>query len=201
MSALEQSSLAMGLADPVFGSQHVFRTLLNAFAAPGTPMQISDTLSGVPDSIPSAAAAVLLTMADYETPVWLSQPFDGIRPWLAFHTSAPMPMHPADARFAVVSADFSELRLDAFSLGDERYPDTSATIIIICPTLENGHPVTLKGPGIKDATVFAPQGIERAMWKQIADNNALFPLGVDLIFVAGSSLAALPRSTRIIGDF
>jgi len=38
-------------------------------------------------------------------------------------------------------------------------------------------------------------------WKQVKVNNALFPLGVDLIFVAGSSLAGLPRSTQISGEF
>ncbi len=35
---------------------------------------------------------------------------------------------------------------------------------------------------------------------QWARNRAGFPLGVDLILVAGDRIACLPRSTRILGE-
>ena len=201
MSALDHSSLAMGLSDPVFGSQLVFRTLLKAFAAPGTIFDLPETISGVPEQLPSAAAAALLTMADYETPIWLAKPFESIRPWLVFHTGASSSREPAEAKFAVISAEHSDVSLSSFHQGDERYPDLSTTLIVVCSSLEGGNPVTLNGPGIKDTSVFAPNDIKPALWAEIAENNALFPLGVDLIFVAGTTLAALPRSTQINGDF
>ena len=201
MSALPTSDLAMGLADPVFGSQAVFRTVLTAFSEPGKIMALPDNLSGCPDHLPPAAASLLLTLVDYETPVWFSTAFERIRPWLVFHTGAAIAAKPMDARFALIAAGQSDIALDVFNLGDERYPDTSATVIILCPSLENGLPVTLTGPGVRETTSFAPQGVDGDFWKQVQDNNALFPLGVDLIFVAGSSLAGLPRSTQICGDF
>jgi alpha-D-ribose 1-methylphosphonate 5-triphosphate synthase subunit PhnH len=201
MGALQTSDLAMGLADPVFGSQAVFRTVLTALSEPGKILALPDHLSGCPDKISPAAAALLLTLVDYETTVWLSNAFEPIRPWLVFHTGASIAINTLDARFALIAAGQSDIALDAFNLGDERYPDTSATVIILCPSLENGLPVTLTGPGIKEKICFAPQGVDGAFWKQVQDNNALFPLGVDVIFVAGPSLAGVPRSTQISGDF
>jgi alpha-D-ribose 1-methylphosphonate 5-triphosphate synthase subunit PhnH len=201
MTALPHSNLAMGLADPVFGSQTVFRTVLTALSEPGKVVTLPDQLSGLPENLSPAAAALLLTLVDYETPTWLSAAFGTIRPWLVFHTGAMIADKPIDARFALIAAGQSDRALTAFNLGDERYPDTSATVIVTCPSLENGLPVTLTGPGVKETMSFAPQGIDGAFWKQVQDNNALFPLGVDLIFVAGSSLAGLPRSTQISGDF
>jgi len=201
MGALSQSNLAMGLADPVFGSQTVFRTVLAALSEPGKIMTLPDHLSGCPTNLSPAAASLLLTLVDYETPVWLSPTFEPIRQWLVFHTGATITAQKMEARFALIAAGQSDSTLDAFNPGDERYPDTSATLIILCPSLENGLPVTLSGPGVKDAISFAPQGLDGAFWKQVQDNNALFPLGVDMIFVSGSSLVGLPRSTQISGNF
>ena len=194
-------SLASGLADPVFGSQIVFRTVLDALSAPGKIFNLSDNLAGTPAKLPPAAAALLLTLADYETPVWLQSEDQETRRWLAFHTSAPKASTPSEARFAVIDGAASTTQLGDFNLGEDRYPDTSTTVLVLCDALEGGLPVTLTGPGIKGSTRFAPQGLEASLWRDIADNNAMYPLGVDLIFVAGSQLAGLPRSTQIEGGF
>ena len=192
--------LASGLVDPVFGSQRVFRTILDALSAPGTHFELPPGLAGAPSDLPSAAATLLLTLADYETPVYLSKSEPEIRQWLSFHTGAPLASTPAEASFAVMDAA-SGTRFADFNLGDDRYPDTSTTVILLCEALHGGLAVTLTGPGIKGQTVFSPLGIDASLWRQIADNNAMFPLGVDLIFVAGSKLAGLPRSTLIDGAF
>jgi len=192
--------LAAGLADPVFGSQTVFRTILDAFSAPGQVFELDDGLAGNPTHLPTAAAALLLTLADYETPVYLSGEDNETRRWLAFHTGAPKAVTQAAARFAVIDASF-DASLAAFNLGDDRYPDTSSTVIFLCDALDGGLPFTLTGPGIPSSTVFAPLGVSASLWREIADNNAMFPLGVDLIFVAGAKLAGLPRSTLVHGAF
>ena len=36
-------------------------------------------------------------------------------------------------------------------------------------------------------------------WQAWADNHALFPCGVDVVFAAGSQLLALPRSIAVEG--
>jgi alpha-D-ribose 1-methylphosphonate 5-triphosphate synthase subunit PhnH len=193
--------LASGLADPVFGSQIVFRTVLDALSAPGIIFDLSDRLAGAPTNLPKAAAALLLTLADYETPVWLSGEHQEARRWLSFHTGAPKAATPSEARFAVIRGTASSERLSDFNLGEDRYPDTSTTILVLCDALEGGLPVTLTGPGIQGSMRFAPKGLAASLWRDIADNNAMYPLGVDLIFVSGSQLAGLPRSTQIEGAF
>ena len=193
--------LASGLADPVFGSQIVFRTVLDALSAPGKIFNLSDSLAGTPANLPPAAAALLLTLADYETPVWLQSEDQETRRWLSFHTGAPKASTPSEARFAVIDGAASSARLGDFNLGEDRYPDISTTILVLCDALEGGLPVTLTGPGIKGSTCFAPRDLEASLWRDLADNNAMYPLGVDLIFVAGSQLAGLPRSTQIEGGF
>jgi len=45
MTVLSHSDLAMGLADPVFGSQAVFRTVLTALSEPGKILTLPDQLS------------------------------------------------------------------------------------------------------------------------------------------------------------
>jgi len=191
--------LAPGLADPVFGSQTVFRTLLDALSAPGKVFTLRDDLAGAPAGLPTAAACILLTLADYETPVLLPEGYDETRHWLAFHSGAPAASSKANARFALIDAAAPDPQLDAFHLGDDRYPDTSTTVIVLCEALSGGFPQTLSGPGIQTTTSFAPLGVHPSLWGEITKNNALFPLGVDLIFVAGSSLAGLPRTTQIAG--
>jgi len=36
------------------------------------------------------------------------------------------------------------------------------------------------------------------MAQRLRDNRELFPRGVDLVFVAGHTIAALPRSVRVV---
>ena len=146
--------LASGLADPVFGSQIVFRTVLDALSAPGKIFDLSDNLAGTPAKLPPAAATLLLTLADYETPVWLQSEDQETRRWLSFHTGAPKASAPSEARFAVIDGAASSARLGDFNLGEDRYPDTSTTILVLCDALEGGLPVALTGPGIKGSTRF-----------------------------------------------
>lgn len=200
MTVTSTPRLATGLADPVFGSQVIFRRLLDAMSAPGHLFEIPDDLAGTPPHLPVAAAAILLTLADYETPVDLLPDEPETRHWLAFHTGAPKASSPAEARFSVMSASLCRPLAD-LNPGDDRYPDTSTTVLLLCESLSGGLPVTLTGPGLQTATLFAPRGIAPALWREIADNNAHFPLGVDVIFVAGSTFAALPRSTIPMGAF
>ena len=200
MNVFSPARLASGLADPVFGSQIVFRTVLDALSAPGSHFELSGGLGGGPSGLPSAAATLLLTLADYETPVYLSKDQPEIRHWLSFHTGAPAAFTPAEASFAVIDAT-SGIHLGEFNQGEDRYPDLSTTVLVLCEALDGGLTVTLTGPGIKGQTEFSPLGIDASLWRQIADNNAMFPLGVDLIFVAGAKLAGLPRSTQIEGAF
>ena len=186
--------LTPGFSDPILGSQTIFRDMLDAMSHPGTIKQFNDLICGTPESLPCAAAACLLTLVDYDTPVWLSAEFEGIRSWLAFHTGAPMAPSHREARFVVIAGQLSFPTLTDFPLGDDRYPDLSATVIVICSSLQGGRPVRLTGPGIETDRLIAPQGLYDGFWKIHRENNAQFPLGCDVILVAGEKFLALPRS-------
>ena len=186
--------LIQGFSDPILGSQAIFRSILDAMAHPGTIGAIDDSICGTPKDIPLAAAACLLTLIDYDTPVWLAPEFMSMRSWLAFHTGAPEAESIDHTRFALISGQSSSPTVIDFPKGDDRYPDLSATLIVVCTSLQGGRPIRLTGPGIESEKIISPQGLHDSFWSYVRENNSQFPLGSDIILVAGHELLALPRS-------
>jgi len=191
--------LAQCLADPVLDSQAVFRLALAALSRPGHKQALPPSLALDHSDLPPAAAALLVTLCDYETPLFLENALSAARPWLAFHTGAPEAKEPENATFAVATAAGATALLKRLPIGDDRYPDQSATLLILCDSLEGGDAVTLEGPGIETCLTIAPQGPGADFWDAARDNAALYPLGVDMVFVAGRDFIGLPRSTHIEG--
>lgn len=202
MTQVLTSAIESGFSDPVLDSQAVFRLILEAMSRPGSAHSVSDYVVEVPLGLQPATAACLLSLVDYETPVFLPQWLrDGVIPrFLAFHTGAFVTGNSSEAIFAVIDSDSQECRLSDFSTGDDRYPDRSATIIVQCALLDGGPVIGLEGPGIKTRTYIAPSELHDHFWSDVEANNAIFPRGVDLIFCAGDRLLAVPRSTRIIRE-
>jgi alpha-D-ribose 1-methylphosphonate 5-triphosphate synthase subunit PhnH len=116
-------------ANPVFDSQHTFRELLQAMARPAVP-RLLPVLPPSPAPIAPAAMAILLTLCDAATSVWLQQPQDDAVRHLRFHAGAKLVEQPQDADFALITDPASMPPLDAFARGDMRYPDRSASLII-----------------------------------------------------------------------
>src|SRR5262249_1760537 len=117
--------------------------------------------------------------------------------WLRFHTSAPMTNDPAQAAFAFVSDPERVPALDAFALGSAEYPDRSTTIILQVETLARGPSLLLEGPGIRGPQRFTASPLPADICDRLVANRALFPRGVDLVFVTHDAVAAIPRSTRV----
>ena len=63
-------ALVPGLADPAVDSQRVFRAVMWAMAKPGRMIEIGTRLAPPPPLTP-ATAAIVLALADFETPIWL----------------------------------------------------------------------------------------------------------------------------------
>ncbi len=188
------AAIVGGLVDPAQDGARIFRTALDAMARPGERRRVEDVQA--PEGLDPAAAALLLALADAETPVWLPERFRAgpVEAWLRFHTNAPAAGVDA-AEFAL--GNWSELSpLAAWPMGTPDYPDRSATLIVLLPALEGGAELRLSGPGIAGARSIAPALPESAA-PELAANHARFPLGVDLFLVAGDALAAIPRSTRV----
>jgi alpha-D-ribose 1-methylphosphonate 5-triphosphate synthase subunit PhnH len=187
-------ALEGGFADRPRMSAVVFRAALDAMARPGQAREIAGVIP--PDGISTAAAGLLLTLADAETPLWLPERLrDGAAEWLRFHTNAPQVAKRGQAMFAV--GHWDELApLEEWPVGEPAYPDRSATLIVEVRALEGGVELELSGPGIDGTARLAPVLPEGAA-AALARNAARFPLGVDFFFTAAGQVAGLPRSTRI----
>jgi len=186
---MDAAALSGGFADTAREAARAFRASLDAMARPGTLHDVTGALPPAPLS--PAAGALVLTLADTTTGLHLAPSHDTPAPrgWTTFHTGAPL-VGPEPAVFALGTGD-SLQPLDRFPIGRADYPDRSATLIVEMPSLEASG-ARLTGPGIKDAAQLSLPETEA-----FVQNAKLFPLGLDFFFTAGSSLAALPRTTKI----
>ena len=192
------SAMLAGFDDPVHGAQESFRAILDAMSRPGSVVPIAAP-SEYPEELGAAAAAVLLTLADYTTPIMLMPDMatDVAVAYLRFHTGAPIVTDPAKAGFAVVGCRQDHIDVEAFNPGEPDYPDRSTTLIIPVECFGEGQTVKLTGPGIATETAFAVAPLPDDLWPSLARNADRFPLGIDTIFTAPGLIAAVPRSTRI----
>lgn len=177
-----------GFADQPIDASHAFRAVMTAMARPGEILEV--TGAQPPTPLSPAAGAVLLTLCDAETQVYLAASHDTpqVRSWITFHTGAPF-VAAMDAMFAIGTWD--QLPLAEFSRGTAQYPDRSATLIVEVASLAN-RGATLRGPGIKDQTQ-----ISLPETQTFQDNARAFPLGLDFLFTSVNRLTALPRTTRV----
>ena len=191
------ASLLAGFNSPVDDAQQVFRATLHAFAHPRR-LQTLHVTSGLPDGLSPALAALLLTLADPDTPVWL--PADvpaAARAFLRFHCGCPLTDDLGAATFVCVPAGHAMPALADCAQGDPAFPDRSATLMVEVASLTDGDTLTLRGPGIETTQTLRVAGLPadfRAAWRA---NNAGFPLGVDLLLASGDRFCALTRTTHV----
>jgi alpha-D-ribose 1-methylphosphonate 5-triphosphate synthase subunit PhnH len=186
---MDGATLTGGFADSARDSARAFRAAMDAMAHPGRIVAI--TGAAAPAPVSPAAAALLLTLCDPDTPLWLAPSHDqtAVRAWLAFHTGAPL-TDVATCRFAIGTWD-SLGPIAQFPAGTPEYPDRSTTLIVERDgLLPQGARLT--GPGIRGTAALNLPETAALQW-----NRARFPLGIDLFFTAASQIAALPRSTQV----
>lgn len=186
-----------GLADPVFGSQEIFRLVMDAMAHPGRIADLGN-LVDAPEPLNAASACVLAALADYDTPIWFeAEMASQAKQWLTFQTGAPLTEDAGQAAFALLSPESSVTDWGRFAVGTASYPDRSATLLLPVHSLDNGTPLTLTGPGIETQVTITVDGLPEGFLPTMTANRSRFPLGFDMILTVGSKLLALPRSTRI----
>ena len=183
------SVLDGGFADPARDGARSFRAVLEAMARPGT--EVAPEAARGPAPMSPAAAAVLLTLVDGDTPLHLAGAHDceAVRRWVAFHCAAPLVA--AEEAVFVLGCWDALLPLDRFAIGTPDYPDRSATLIVDDP--RPGQPVTLSGPGIRGTAAARLPDLAA-----FAANHHRFPLGWDAILARGARLMAVPRSTAVL---
>ncbi|WP_239113499.1 phosphonate C-P lyase system protein PhnH [Shimia biformata] len=183
--------------DPVEGgfdniptqSAHAFRAAMTAMARPGTAHVLSGATAPAPTS--PAAATLLMTLLDPETPLFLAPGHDtgALRDWIAFHIGAPL-VGPERAVFALGAWD-ALTPITRFAAGTPEYPDRAATLIVD-DAASGWDAAILTGPGILNEAVADLPDIDI-----LARNAALFPLGLDFFFTRGDRVQALPRSIKV----
>jgi len=190
-------ALLSGFDDPVADAQAVFRAALHALSHPGrvTPLAVR---SGVPRGLSPAMTAVLLTLADGDAPLWLPSGVGAdMARFLRFHCGCRIVARPDMATFAAVPAGFEPPALADCNPGEPAYPDRSATLIIEVASLQEGEPLRLTGPGIRDTQELRVSGLPAGFLAQWQANHRCFPLGVDVLLTSGRQLCGLPRTCRM----
>jgi alpha-D-ribose 1-methylphosphonate 5-triphosphate synthase subunit PhnH len=178
-----------GFADPVLESQACFRAVLEAMSRPGRVQRVAPPPE-IPPGLSPAAAAVLLTLVDADTPLRIAAGAEA-EAWVRFHCGCPVV---EEGAAFVLDPAASLLSLDP---GTEEEPQSGATLLLEVEHLEEGAGWRLAGPGIRDTHRLAVFGAPRGFVADWARNRARFPRGVDVILCAGERIAALPRTVRI----
>jgi len=180
-------------ANPAAESQAWFRALTDAMAWPGRLHAVGAGLTP-PAPLHPATAAVLLTLVDGETPLWIDPSASAARDWLAARCGAAFAASPAGCSFALA---LSLPDLATLPAGGDETPEASATLILQVVALGSGARLRLMGPRLQEPAVLAVDGLTGDFVARWSSNRALYPRGVDLVLCAGTMLAALPRSVTI----
>lgn len=200
ITAPDAARLKSGFANPVFDSQAAFRAILDAMSYAGRVQAIAVDVDA-PSPLDPAATAIALALFDFDTMVWLDAKAGAgpVPAFLKFHCGCPITDEPEKARFGVSAGAGIMAMLERFPIGEDKYPDRSATIIVQVASLTDGPSTIWSGPGILGRQDVRIAGLPEGFWAQWALNHELYPLGLDLIFVSGREIIGLPRGVKVEG--
>lgn len=201
MTTLTTQNHTPGFPHPVRDAQIVFRAVLDALAKP-TMAQAVDVGIAPPLPLGATAGAVILTLCDEQTPVWLDEPLKSssdVAAWIAFHTGAKVVDHPGEALFAVASPSTAPQLAD-LEKGTDEEPHRSATLILDARGSAGGSTLTASGPGIRETAEWDGAGLPAGFLLQWQENRALFPRGVDVLLADEGTVRGLPRTTALISS-
>lgn len=186
-----------GFADPTHDAQRVFRAVLDALARPTLAQQVVIDIRP-PQPLGPVVGAVILTLCDEQTPVWVDAALRAegdVTAWIGFHTGARIVDDPGEALFIVVSSPEAIPALADLRAGTDEEPHLSATVIVDAREAEPQSDLIATGPGVNGQAHWDGRGLPAdfiARWRQ---NSAQFPRGVDLILAEADAVRGLPRTT------
>jgi alpha-D-ribose 1-methylphosphonate 5-triphosphate synthase subunit PhnH len=190
-------SLPAGFSDPVSDAQATFRGVLKALSEPGTIVELPVPAEQGP--LPPAMTALLLTLADVDTAVWLDASARPAANFIRFHCGAPIVDDVRKAAFACLLEPYNAPSLCEFALGSDAYPDGSSTLWIEIADLTEGGGLKLQGPGIDGQRSVGVTGLPERILEERARLVPLFPRGLDIVLSCGDRIIGLPRTTKVEG--
>jgi alpha-D-ribose 1-methylphosphonate 5-triphosphate synthase subunit PhnH len=172
--------------------QQAFRTVLDAYARPGTQVTVGDAEADATLALLAALLDESVTLAD------TTGRLDKDQRRLLLAPDAP----PSQAHFVLLDGATAPAAEFKPSLGTLEAPEFGATLLLcVQDLLEQPKPgsmtLRLRGPGIADECELHVLGLHADWIARRAQWVSAFPLGVDLVLCAPRRLAALPRTTRI----
>lgn len=172
-----------------------FRSVLEAVARPGT---VRDLVRG---GLPGDAALDLLLDCLLDPECSLGVLDEGILPAArgARERTGCAGARPESADFALCGPDGAGARLLTLRQGEPEYPDRSCTVVYRVRGLSAlGGRWLWSGPGIRDGIRPKVDGIPDSEWRHLKAANAVYPMGIDCLFLDDRGrIAAMPRSVRI----
>lgn len=198
-------ALAPGFAEPVLATQACFRAVLRALSHPAQAVEMPAAIDALQRGpLAPAAAALLLTLLDADTPVHLHGALNDSRfvTWLRFHTGTRIAARNL-APFSVARADELDATLwTTLPLGTDDAPQDGATLVIEVPSRigapsEASHRLSLRGPGVPSERLLDVADVPLAFWQHRIALQAQFPRGIDVLLARGRELIGIPRSSVV----
>ncbi len=202
-STVDLARMPAGFASPGPATQVVFRGVLEALSRPGRPVELPVAACqslAPPAGASPALAALALTLLDGEVSLWTAASFSDplLRAWLSFHTGVGWAGRAAEARFVLArAADLDAALWNALGRGSDEQPQDGATLIVDVDAFDQGPALSLSGPGIESRQPLRVAGVAPEVWALRRQDQAAYPLGVDLLLCHGRTVVGLPRSTRV----
>ena len=202
MTLLTHSSRP-GFAEPVHDAQRTFRAVLDAMARPTHPFTlevVDEAYLDAPAPLSAGVAAVVLTLCDEHTPIWIDADLtanEEVGAWLRFHTGARLVADAGEALFVIASSPELAPPIDRLAQGSDEEPHQSATLVIDATEAQSYGQLTASGPGVNGEIEWDGAGLPEGFLVDWQAGRARFPRGVDVLLVAGREVRALPRTTAL----
>ncbi|MBU4057326.1 phosphonate C-P lyase system protein PhnH [Patescibacteria group bacterium] len=187
--------------DNIFDSQKTFRKLLEAFSFPGRIISLEaiSATEGLEFLYP-----IFMTLFDHETCFYLycvdETKIGRISNYIGQKTGSKI-RDVGDSDFIVLLNEPTPELIKKIKTGDIEYPEDGATVISYVKNITNnstgGIGLVLSGPGIKEETYIAVDGLSEVFFRTVNEHQD-YPCGVDIIFVDSEGrLAVIPRSVKM----
>ena len=187
------------------GSHRAFRSLLDAFARPGT---IADLGSLAADLDVDPTLIPVLALADLEVVVAvIDDPdrADEIASLLRRSTAARITDEPSEADMVLVTGDVAAAEIALVRRGDAAHPELGAHLILrvdhlgdVATSGPDCREIRISGPGARMGRIVAVAGFDPAIVAALQRANADHPAGFDTWLVDGAgNVIGIPRSNRV----